>query len=179
MSVSQAPLPEVAADAGVARGDEESLVAAAVASVERFFTALRAGSSARWLQLDVTLSQLKVLFTLAQSGGASVGEIAGMVGIGNAGASLLVDRLVRLGLVERAEDPADRRRTVVRLSVAGADLVRELNHGGREHLRQVLAALPPDDLAALLQGVGAAARAAEQVAGVQPAPLPDTRAGTT
>ncbi len=135
-----------------------------MAVVERFFRALQAGSSARWLEIDLTLSQLKVLFTLAQSGAANVSEIASLVGIGNAGASLLVDRLVRLGLAERAEDPVDRRRTIVRLSTQGADLVHELSHGGRERLHRVLSTLPPDDLAALLQGVGAAADVAEGIA---------------
>ena len=42
----------------------------------------------------------------------------GLVGIGNAGASLLVDGLVRLGLADRTEDAVDRRRTIVRLSKA-------------------------------------------------------------
>jgi len=93
-----------------------------------------------------------------------VSEIAGLLGIGNAGASLLVDRLVRLGFAERTEDPVDRRRTIVRLSAEGADLVRELSHGGRRRLHRVLAALSPEDLAALIRGVGAAARVAEDLA---------------
>ena len=135
--------------------------------VECLFRALQAGSSARWLRIDLTLSQLKVMFTLAQSGSANVSEIAGLVGIGNAGASLLVDRLVRLGLAERTEDPADRRRTIVRLSAEGVSLVRELNHGGRERLHRVLAALSTEDLAALLQGVSAAARVAEELEGAK------------
>jgi DNA-binding MarR family transcriptional regulator len=145
-------------------GGEQVDVMAATEVVERFFRALRAGGSARWLQIDLTLSQLKVMFTLAQAGGASVGEIAQLLGIGNAGASLLVDRLVRLGFAQRTEDPADRRRTIVELSPAGMNLVRELIHGGRDHLHRVLIALPPEDLAALLRGVGAAARVAETLA---------------
>jgi DNA-binding MarR family transcriptional regulator len=89
-----------------------------------------------------------------------------------AGASLLVDRLVRLGFAERAEDPVDRRRTIVRLSPAGTGLVRELNHGGQERLRRVLAALPPADLAALLRGASAAVRVAERLESASPEPAP-------
>jgi DNA-binding MarR family transcriptional regulator len=159
-----APSPGSGAQRALAGDAAESDVSAAMAVVERFFRALRAGSSARWLEIDLTVSQLKVMFTLAQSGGANVSEIASLIGIGNAGASVLVDRLVRLDLAERTEDPSDRRRTIVQLSSRGTDLVRELNHGGRERLHRVLAALPAQDVAALIQGVGAAAHVAEELA---------------
>jgi DNA-binding MarR family transcriptional regulator len=159
-------MPETAQTAQIAQPtpDGAPAVEAAVEVMEHFLRSLRAGTSARWLTIDLTLSQVKVMFTLAQSGGAIVSEIAGLLGIGNAGASLLVDRLVRLGFAERTEDPVDRRRTVVRLSPEGADLVRELSHGGRARLHRVLAALSPEDLAALVQGVAAAARVAEDLA---------------
>ena len=157
----QAGAPSGTAAAGT---DDEVLLAATIVVVERFFRALRAGSGNRWLEIDLTLSQVKVLISLAHSGAATVGEIGAMVGIGNAGASLLVDRLVRLGLAQRGDDPTDRRRTRVSLTDAGTDLVRTLTHGGRERLRHVLGTLQTDDLLALLQGMTAATRAAEEAA---------------
>jgi DNA-binding MarR family transcriptional regulator len=137
------------------------LVDQAIGAMMRLYRALHSEASTRWLDLDLTLTQVKAIFTLAHERNATVGELARALGIGNAGASILVDRLVRLGLAERADDPADRRRTIVRLSAGGEALVTELSQGRREQIHAVLAHLAPDDLRALAQGLSAAAAAAE------------------
>src|SRR5438094_5714567 len=59
-----APSARTSACPAAEDGDDGSDVGAARAAVERFFRALRAGTSARWLEIDLTLSQLKVMFTL-------------------------------------------------------------------------------------------------------------------
>ena len=58
----------------------------------------------------------------------------------------LVDRLSKLGLVERMADPADGRRVLVRLSEAGRQKLQTLSE---THLKE-LAAIGPA-LSALLQ----------------------------
>jgi DNA-binding MarR family transcriptional regulator len=49
------------------------------------------------------------------SGPSSAGEIARHTGLTSGAVTGLIDRLERLGLVERAADPADRRKVVVRV----------------------------------------------------------------
>jgi DNA-binding MarR family transcriptional regulator len=137
------------------------LVEQAIGAMMRLYRALHSEASGRWLDLDLTLTQVKAIFTLAHERNATVGELARALGVGNAGTSILVDRLVRLGLAERADDPADRRRTIVRLSAGGESLVTELSQGRREQMHAVLAHLAPDDLRALARGLRAAAAAAE------------------
>ena len=74
--------------------------------------------------------------------------------IGEPTASYLVDRLVQAELVERAEDPADRRRAMIRLSVEGRILLDKLI-GPRNWLDDQLRNLDGEDLAALRRGIGA------------------------
>jgi DNA-binding MarR family transcriptional regulator len=64
-----------------------------------------------------------VLMTVALDGPLSVGEIAERIGLSLATTSLMVGELDRHGLVERAEDERDRRRTLVRLPEAHRAIV--------------------------------------------------------
>ena len=56
-----------------------------------------------------------VLMTVTFMGELSVSQIAERIGLSLATTSLMVGELAREGLVERAEDERDRRRTIVRL----------------------------------------------------------------
>lgn len=49
----------------------------------------------------------------------TVSRLAELLGVSKQGASRLADDMVTLGYLERSEDPADRRRTRLRLSPAG------------------------------------------------------------
>ena len=119
---------------------------------------------ANWLHLELTMGQMKALFALDQSGPVPVGRLAAALGIGKPGASMLVDRLVQLGLVERTEDPLDRRRTLTSLSPRGRDLVAGLRQGRRERVEAWLRQLDDAELASLARGL----RALVRVASVEP-----------
>ena len=167
------PTPAKPGASSPAAGDSASaLVEQGVEAVTRLRRVLEEATATRWLKLELTLSQLKTVFTLDRMERVTISELAQQLGVGSAATSVLVDRLVRLKLAGRTEDPADRRRTFVSLTSRGRDLVAELRHGGREGLRQVVTALSPADLAALVQGVGAAVAVAERLALVPPPPAP-------
>jgi DNA-binding MarR family transcriptional regulator len=123
--------------------------------------ALHAASSRQWLELELTMTQLKTLFTLSCAQPVTVSELAEWLGISAPTASYLVDRLVQAGLVDRREDPADRRRTLVQLTAAGEGLARRLRQGNRDVLVPFLEQLDMEDLEALDRGLAALARAAE------------------
>ncbi len=135
----------------------EGFVDEALGAYEAIIQAFHATTESHWLHLDLTITQLKGLFLLADSGALIVGRVAELLGIGRPAASILVDGLVQLGLVERAEDPADRRRTIVRLSARGRELVLQLQQGERRVMRALLDRLADDDLAALVKGLRALA----------------------
>jgi len=83
---------------------------------------------------NLTLAQISLLSVLAVSGPASIGEIAGYLHTGQSAASLLVDKLVQTDLAERTDDPADRRRAIVRLSPRWGELTKRLIDGRGKNL---------------------------------------------
>ncbi|GAA1965411.1 MarR family winged helix-turn-helix transcriptional regulator [Kitasatospora viridis] len=56
-------------------------------------------------------------------GGATASEVGRRLGISKQAAGKTVDRLLQLGYVERADDPSDARRKLVRLTPHGVDLL--------------------------------------------------------
>jgi DNA-binding MarR family transcriptional regulator len=127
---------------------------------ERFIVRQQLAAAWRnWLELDLTMAQLKTLVVLSEANAPTIGAIAETLGITLPTASHLVERLVRAGLAQRADDPADRRRALTQLTPAGEELLRGLRHGEQAWLRQLLDQLDDADLAALTQGLDALQRA--------------------
>jgi DNA-binding MarR family transcriptional regulator len=119
--------------------------------------AIAASSSQVWIELDLSMAQLKTLFTLYDSGALPIGQIAEALGIGQPTASHLVDRLVQSGYVARTEDPVDRRRTLAELSPDGIKLLDQLRDVRNEPLQRWLAQLDDTTLTALQFGFQALA----------------------
>ncbi len=115
---------------------------------------LKATSGTVWMEIDLTIAQLRTLLVLAEEGPLVIGQIAQRLGIGLSTGGHLVDRLVQAGLAERTEDAEDRRRTLARLTPKGEDLyARLLNHPLQ--MQTLIQKLDDTDLAALLQGLQA------------------------
>jgi DNA-binding MarR family transcriptional regulator len=67
----------------------------------------------------------RVLSTLAYEGAMRTGQIALSERVSQSSMTTTVDRLERLGLVSRQPDPDDGRATLIDLTEAGADALRE------------------------------------------------------
>jgi DNA-binding MarR family transcriptional regulator len=101
----------------------------------------------------LTFAQLKLLRLVERQGRLNIGDVAAFLGISNAAASKAVDRLVRAGLLGRAEAPDDRRATQVSVTADGralleafdsrssAALLRLLSGAGLRQLRDLTASL--------------------------------------
>ena len=121
----------------------------------------KASSAGAWMEVDLTLPQLRTLLILAEEGPLIIGQIAQRLGIGLSTGGHLVDRLVQAGLAERMEDSEDRRRTLARLTPKGEELyTRLLNRV--QHIQTLIQKLDADDLAALLQGLRALNRIVDE-----------------
>jgi MarR family transcriptional regulator, organic hydroperoxide resistance regulator len=132
----------------------EELEHEVVAQFRALQTTLKATSGTVWMELDLTIAQLRTLLVLAEEGPLVIGHIAQRLGIGLSTGGHLVDRLVQAGLAERAEDVEDRRRTLARLTPKGEDLyARLLNHPLQ--MQSLIQKLSDSDMAALLQGLQA------------------------
>lgn len=112
-------------------------------------------TNSAWIELDLTMAQLKALLVLEREGNATIGRVAEVLGIGMPTSSHLINRLVQANLSERVEDPTDRRRTTVYLTAEGQSLIKDLRHGRREYVRAYLERLDPADLASLRHGLQA------------------------
>lgn len=90
-----------------------------------------------WTDHGLSLAQIRLLLALAHSAPATIGQLGDQLRIGQSAASLLVDRLVQSQLAERTDDPADRRRALVRLTEAGeAALGRQ--RAGQQRMHAIL-----------------------------------------
>ncbi len=96
-----------------------------------------------------------VLEHLALAGPLTVGEAAAHMARAQSVISEIVTHLERQGLLEREDDPADRRRTLIWLTPDGHEaLRRDREVLGVDHLARAMARLPPgraDDLIAGLR----------------------------
>ena len=113
----------------------------------------------------LTLSQFKILMLLSRHGTVSGGELAGLLGIGPAALSGMVDRLVQQDLVNRAEDVHDRRVRRIALSKKGAELIGSIFNAGEAKMRALLSRLSAEELDLVAQATMLLVKAAEEEAG--------------
>ncbi|HKZ54677.1 MAG TPA: MarR family winged helix-turn-helix transcriptional regulator [Anaerolineales bacterium] len=80
----------------------------------------------RWMkEANLSPSHVSTLMRLHYMGHCPVSSIGHDLGVSAAAASQMVERLVSLGLLERGEDPVDRRVKRIALTQAGHDMIRE------------------------------------------------------
>src|SRR5262247_1598635 len=106
--------------------ERDSSIQEIIEAHRNILRALAISTSSVWIELELSMAQLKALWIIHAAGAASIGEIAETLGVGQPTASHLVDRLVQARLVARAEDAQDRRRTLAQLSPAGVELAEKL-----------------------------------------------------
>jgi DNA-binding MarR family transcriptional regulator len=95
-----------------------------------------------------------VLEHLALAGPLTVGEAAAHLSRAQSVISEIVTHLEQQGLLEREDDPADRRRTLIWLTPRGHDaLRRDREVLGVDHLARALARMPPGQVGDLIVGL--------------------------
>ena len=102
--------------------DEQAMIEEMTETYRAILRTLHAATAPVWMQLELSMAQLKTLFVLSDETAMPIGQVAETLGIGLPTASHLVDRLVQAGLAERSEDEQDRRRMLARLSPPGEAL---------------------------------------------------------
>ncbi|MCC6626952.1 MAG: MarR family transcriptional regulator [Chloroflexi bacterium] len=128
----------------------------AVASLFRQVMRLqRRASPQDWTMLDLSMAQTKVLFVLHHDGPARVSHLADALDVSAPSMTGTLERLVRQGLVERRDDPSDRRLVIIAPTAAGQALVERLQQGRRAQLQAALAHLDLEALAELERGLAA------------------------
>ncbi|MDP2727976.1 MAG: MarR family transcriptional regulator [Dehalococcoidia bacterium] len=112
-----------------------------------------------WLALDLTMSQLKVLFILFSDGPCRVGVFASILGVGLPTVTGILDRLVQQELVKREEDPTDRRVVISRLTEKGREIAERLHSLGRARITELLDLMSVGELRIVAQSLDIVHRA--------------------
>ncbi|AIY00512.1 Transcriptional regulator, MarR family [Arthrobacter sp. PAMC 25486] len=126
----------------------------------RVFLAVIAQSVAE-VEYRVTSPQLRVLVLIATHGPQNLGAVAADLGVHPSNATRTCDRLVAAGLLDRRDNPADRRYLLLALSAHGKELVDTV----MEHRRTAIAAVMNRMPATLRATLGPALEAFAQAAG--------------
>lgn len=93
----------------------------------------------------VTPAQCHLLLAVEEAGEPSVGDLASELELDASTLSRTVDRLVKTGLLDRREDPDNRRRQIVSLSDRGSAKVAAINGLCDSFYGGLLASLPSKD----------------------------------
>lgn len=142
-------------------GAEADLQAAAVATVDASRALLGLAVKSLGPALDrVTLPQFRALVVLTVSGPIRVGDLAQRLGLHQSTLSRTMARLVAAGLVERVQDPHNRRQVIVDATQDGKRLVRTVTQRRQRDVKRILSRVPPDDRVTILRGMRAFADAA-------------------
>ena len=119
----------------------------------RAMTRFDPGRVEAWVELGLTMTQLRVLFLLRAEVGASAGAMAEALKVAPSTLTRIVDRLVRQGLVQRETDDGDRRLVRHYLSASGASTVEELARRGRARMDEVMDRLSAPQLERLVSAL--------------------------
>jgi DNA-binding MarR family transcriptional regulator len=100
-------------------------------------------------------TEWRVLATLSDGDGLTIGELAREVLAQQPTLTKLVDRMERTGLVERRGDETDGRRTLVYETARGRARIVPLLARAKAHERDILAAFAPHEAEALKRALSA------------------------
>jgi DNA-binding MarR family transcriptional regulator len=75
-------------------------------------------------QKGLSMSQMGALFHIHKQGSSAVSDLGEHLGVTNAAASQMLDRLVQQGLISRSEDPTDRRVKQIILTDQGREVLQ-------------------------------------------------------
>ncbi len=150
--------------------DTEQLIADIMAAQQRLQRLFAYDRSDPLFTSHLTLTQIKILMLLSRHGTVSGGELAGMLGVGAAALSGMIDRLVVQDLVTRTEDLQDRRVRRIGLTKAGGELIGGIITAGAEKHRRLLSRLTADELAVVGEAMHLMVRAASDEAAAEDGP---------
>jgi DNA-binding MarR family transcriptional regulator len=117
---------------------------------------------------ELSPSQAGTLMRLYRCGAVGISDIAGHQSITTPAASQMVDRLVQQGLLQRAEDPNDRRYKQVTLTERGRTLIEEGIRSRQIWMEDLTAAFTPEDQNDIIEVLIRLTDAARQLEGDQP-----------
>jgi DNA-binding MarR family transcriptional regulator len=128
---------------------EEESAEAAVRSLRALILAGERYRQAISDYVGLGVTETQAVSYLTVHGDRGQNELAADLGLSSGASTALVDRLERQGIAERYPHPSDRRRTLVRLTARGYEVVTE----SREWLLAAFKGISPSDLDSVAQAL--------------------------
>lgn len=100
-----------------------------------------------------SVPQLRTLAYLHRRPGSCLSHLADHLGVTRPTASALVDRLVRRGMVTRAEDPQERRRVLLGLTPEGTRHLERARRSTQAWMAHALSRMSPTNLRRITHGL--------------------------
>ena len=148
------------ADFGTMKPPDGEIHRLVLADFETLVREMASAHAPEFLEVDVTMSQAKVLYMVSIHPGTNMSMVATRLGVGLSAVSGLVDRLVEHGYLTRQEDADDRRQHLLELSPQGTLVIERIRELNVRHFERLIAGLSGDELEALHRGIAAMAREA-------------------
>ncbi len=126
---------------------KDRAVVDALDAFDRFHERIVALHAPAIAELSLTVAQLKAVYLTAAAGPLRMGALSTRLGTALSTTSGVVDRLVQMGLIERAEDSADRRQVLVHATGKAVALLEDMSELGRGRMRELLMQIDdPNDI---------------------------------
>ena len=87
---------------------------------------------------QVTVPQLRVMMMIATRGAMNLVAVAAGLEVSSPNASRICDRLLKAGMLDRTEDPRDRRHVTLTLTSDGEALIEQVVRHRRTAIRKIL-----------------------------------------
>jgi DNA-binding MarR family transcriptional regulator len=111
----------------------------------------------------LSMAQFGILMQLHYQHQCGLSDISSRMEISSAAASQLVDKLVQSELIERTEDPQDRRAKKLKLTAKGQNLIDAGIQARSNWMDELIATLTPEESATVVKGFAILAEAARRI----------------
>jgi DNA-binding MarR family transcriptional regulator len=119
---------------------------ATVEAFEAFQQQIMAVHAPEFTLVDLTMAQAKLLYVVTATGELTMSEIAQRLGVTISTASGAVDHLVSIGLLNRVDDPANRRQVRVSVTRYGLETLEQLRELSTRQMRALFEVVSDADL---------------------------------
>lgn len=102
---------------------------------------------------SLSIPQLRSLSFINRNPGTSLSEVAEHLGVTCATASTTIERLVQRHLVQRTDNPQERRRVVLNLTEEGKLLFTQSQAKTSAHIADILEGLTPEEVSHIEEGL--------------------------
>jgi DNA-binding MarR family transcriptional regulator len=101
----------------------------------------------------MSVPQFRTLAFVDRNPGGSLSDLAEHLGVTRATASATVERLVQEDLIQRQENPEERRRVSLTLTKTGKQRLQKSREATRTHIADYLGSLPEEQISLIEEGL--------------------------